>query len=180
MKKILLLSLPVILSVQVLRVNAQVKMTAKEMEKHEKEIQKSKEKGTSIWDWDTVYNNGIPYCIIYEVKKSPGQPHDFSIRSLTGKELIYVHYGTYQDLTAPHQPNTPIPTYGYYLYVFDSTKQAAEVPNNRPFKEVVRNNLIDNGTAVDSAAEAKFVARFQRRHSLPPPSAPVPAAPHTP
>ncbi len=156
----------------------QNKMTAKDMEKHEKAIQKSKEKCISIWDWDTVYNCGQPYCIIYEVSKGFGRPHDFSVRSLSGKELIYVQYGSAIDYNAPHAPNTPPTATGYYLYIFDGTKNAAELCNNRPFKEIVRNKLIDNGITVDSSAESKFIMSYPRRLSLQPSPVPAPAAPH--
>ncbi len=156
--------------------NAQTKMTEKEAAKHMKEVQKSKDKGTSIWDWDTVYNNGIPYCIIYEVEKGAFHHNDYSVRSLTGQELIYVKYDTYIDYSVPHQPNTPPSQSGYYQYIFTDTKQVAELLMNRPFKEIVRNSLIDNGTTINSAAETAFLALYPRKYSqmVPPPVAPPP------
>jgi hypothetical protein len=151
-------------------VNAQNKMTDKEAAKHMKEVQKSKDKGTSIWDWDTVYNNGIPYCIIYEVEKGAFHHNDYSVRSLTGQELIYVKYDIYTDYAAA-QPNSPAPQSGYYQYIFSDTKAVAELLMNRPFKEIVRNNLIDNGTTINSAAETAFLALYPRKYSqmAPPP-----------
>jgi hypothetical protein len=156
--------------------NAQTKMTDKEAAKHMKEVQKSKDKGTSIWDWDTVYNNGIPYCIIYEVEKGAFHHNDYSVRSLTGQELIYVKYDIYTDYAAA-QPNSPAPQSGYYQYIFTDTKQVAELLMNRPFKEIVRNNLIDNGTTVNAAAETAFLALYPRKYSQMAPPPPVVSGP---
>jgi hypothetical protein len=154
-------------------------LTDKEREKLNKEIAKSKEKNDSFWDYDTVYSNGAPYCLLYKVDKGALTHDDYSVRSLSGQEIIYVKYGMWTDYNAPHAPNTSPPTYGYYTYYFPDTKRTAETGTNRPFKELVRNGLIQNGTQVDPDNETKFCALYPPKYSImvAPPVAPPPSAP---
>ncbi|HXB12149.1 MAG TPA: hypothetical protein VNZ45_09205 [Bacteroidia bacterium] len=158
-------------------VNAQTKMTDKEAAKHMKAVQKSKDKGDVLWDWDTVYNSGVPYCIVYEVEKGAFTHNEYSVRSLTGKELIYVKYDTYVDPTIPHDPGTPPMQVGYYTYIFIDTKNTGEVQLGKVYKEVVKDNLIANGTSVDANAESQFIAvngkKFSQRNPPPPSDAMV-------
>jgi len=144
-------------------------MTPKEAEKHAKAIAKSRENGDIICDYDTIYIGGVANSLIYKVDHGALIPDDFSIRSLSGQELIYVRYGTAPDYTAAHAPNQPPPTIGYYSYVFSDTKKIGETYNGtRPFKTVGRFRLI-NGNAIDPNAEATFIAENPQRWSVPPP-----------
>jgi hypothetical protein len=144
-------------------------MTPKEAEKHEKAIAKSKENGDIICDYDTIYIGGVANSLIYKIDHGALIPDDFSIRSLSGQELIYVRYATAPDYTAAHTPNQPPPTIGYYSYVFSDTKNIGEMYSSiRPFKTVGRFRLI-NGNAIDPNAEATFIAENPVRWSVPPP-----------
>jgi len=151
-------------------------MTPKEAAKHAKAVEKSKEKGDIIWDYDTVFVSGVPNCIIYKVERGALQHDDYSIRSLTGQELIYVRAGIAPDYTVPHAPNTPPSTIGYYTYIFSDTRNSGETYNGtRPFKTVGRYHLITpNGSAIDGGAEATFIAENPVRWSVPPPPPPQP------
>jgi hypothetical protein len=149
-------------------------MTPKEAEKHAKAIERSKKSGDIIWDYDTVFVAGVPNCIVYKVDKGALQHDDYSIRSLTGQELIYVRYGTALDYNAAHAPNTPPPTIGYYSYIFSDTKNTGETYSSiRPFKTTGRYNLIMNGNAINPNGEANFIAENPVRWSVPPPPPPV-------
>ncbi|HXB11915.1 MAG TPA: hypothetical protein VNZ45_08025, partial [Bacteroidia bacterium] len=120
MNKILLLL--TVLAFSAVKAQQPYQMTPKEAAKHAKAVEKSKESGDIIWDYDTVFIAGVPSCIVYKVDKGALQHDDYSIRSLTGQELIYVRYYTAPDYTAAHMPNTPPPTIGYYSYIFSDTK----------------------------------------------------------
>lgn len=142
-------------------------VSEKEMQKHMKEVEKSKEKGSVIWDLDTVYAGGVPYCIIKE-RPSPGAlfKHDYSVQSLAGVELIYVKYNIYNvpanGTVNPYGPaNSAV---AYYSYYFNDTHQTAELPTNRVFKMVYENQLI-SGNQINSDAEAKFVTLNGTKYS---------------
>lgn len=161
MKRLLL----IITILTVGQAKAQYKMTDKEREKHQKKVEKSKEKGDVLWDYDTVFNKGIPYCIVYEVEKGFLQHNDYSVRSLTGKELIYVKYATYIDNTIAHAPNQEPTRVGYYSYYFIDSKNTAETSLHKVYEEVVKNNLIDSGKSVNAISEAKFVSTQGKKYS---------------
>jgi len=155
----------------------QFSMTDKERTKHAKEVAESKEKGDCFWDYDTVFNKGLPYCLLYKVDKGALHHDDYSVRNLAGQEIIYVKYATYNDYTVAHAPNTPPPTVGYYSYIFTDTKSVGEVLVSKVYKELIKNNLIDSGKHVNSKAEKLFVELNGNRYSSikpPPPSSPLP------
>jgi len=156
----------------------QHQLTAKEKEKHLNNIEASKEKGDALWDYDTVFKAGVPYCIVYKKDKGNLNNPDFSVCNLAGQELIYVSYKTYTDYTVEHAPNTATPTPGYYSYFFKDPKSIGEVPLFEVYKEVIKNNLIDSGKRLNTKAETLFVELNGRRYSTitpPPPPAPLPA-----
>jgi len=136
-------------------------VSEKEMKKHIENVQKSKEKGTIIWDLDTVYNAGVPYCIVVEKSNGFLQPNDFSVRNLQNVELIYVKYAYYYK-PFPAPPNTIVQ---YYTYYFTDTQNKSEITfNTKVYKTVVEENLI-NGSQISSDAEAKFVSLNGMRYT---------------
>ena len=148
-------------------------MTPKEAERHAKDIDKSRKNGDIIWDFDTVYIAGVPNCIVYKIDKGALQHDDYSIRSLTNQELIYVRYCTAPDYTVAHAPNTPPPTIGYYSYVFYDTKNTGETYSDiRPFKTIGRYHLVANGASIDPNGESNFIAENPPKWSVaqPPPA----------
>jgi len=131
----------------------------RKMKSHLKEVAKSKEKGSVIWDLDTVYRSGVPYCIIIE--KSHGLlPSDYSVKNLDGMELIAVKYNSVRDPNPnPHFPGTVTtsPNISYYTYYFTDTRNMAEIAyGKKVYKTVAEENLID-GDHVNSNEEAKFI-----------------------
>jgi hypothetical protein len=100
----------------------------KAMKAHLKNVEKSKEKGTIIWDLDTVFKAGVPYCIVCEVPFGASQHSDYSVKSLQGKELIYVKYACYEI------------SYSYKVY-----------------KTVAEDDLVD-GDHINSDEEDKFLS----------------------
>ena len=130
----------------------------KEMKSHMKEVEKSKEKQSVIWDMDTVFVSGVPYCIVLEKSNGFLQPHDYSVRSLQGTELINVKYMMY---TKPGSitNNTPTTTnVAYYSWLFMDTQQKSEISYpNKVYKWVVEYNLV-YGNQLNSAAETKFIS----------------------
>jgi hypothetical protein len=141
-------------------------LSAGEAKQHAKRIAKSKEQGTTIWDFDTVYKAGVPYCLMYRVFMGNGVHSDYSIRSFEGKELIYIGGRIGMDFSAQHQQNTHPPYVEYNSFYFTDSKQFAETPYSDGFKVVEGNNLIDDGRRIDTANEAKFLKLYPRRYSF--------------
>jgi len=142
-------------------------LTPKKMAKHERKVRKSMKRHNILWDYDTVFNAGVPYCIVYEVKH-PGNPnYDYSVRSLSGQELIYVHFKetTFPPpfQTNPDAANSSI--IGRYMYYFTDTKTTVRGPSlQQIYEEVVNYNLIENGNEINPAGEAAFIKRFGGKH----------------
>jgi len=175
MNKPILLSTLLALSLSFANAQQPYQMTPKEAEKHAKEVAKSRESGDIIWDYDTVFVAGVPNCIVYKVDKGAFAHDDYSIRSLTGQELIYVRYCTAIDYSQPHAPNTPPPTIGYYSYIFYDTKNTGETySTTRPFKTAGRYHLVANGTSIDPNGEANFIAENPVKWSIMQPPQPPP------
>ncbi len=169
-KKLLLLA---VLAVGIAKAQQPYQMTPREAEKHAKEIERSREKGDAIWDYDTVFLAGMPYCLLYKVEKGFLVHDDYSVRALNGQELIYIKYATYPDYTQPRNPDGTVPQIGYYSYVFLDSRRTAETLTERPFKMITRYNLIANASYVDPNAEAAFIAQNPVRYSLIQPPATV-------
>lgn len=135
-------------------------VSEKRMKQHLKNVEKSREKGTVIWDMDTVFVAGVPYCIIIEKSNGAFMPSDYSVRSLKGDELIYVKSQSYtKPNTGPvYNQNTPATTtVWYHTYYFTDTKNMAEVSIlSSVYKTVVNAELI-KGNYIDAAEEDKFV-----------------------
>jgi len=152
-------------------------VSEREMEKHMKEVAKSKEKNSIVWDLDTVYNAGVPCFIMKEKSNGALQPHDFIVTSFAGQELIYVKFHQYTQPGSNPQSPTIIQ---YYTWYFDDTKSQCETQAPRKvYKDVIENNLV-NGNAMNSDAEAKFVTMCGMKYSAaqaanvqPAPAAPV-------
>lgn len=139
-------------------------ISEKQMKKHMEEVQKSKDKGTVIWDLDTVYTGGVPYCVIIE-KSVDLFNHDYSVRSMAGTELIYVKYNVYNVPPGSQNPYGPGGSaVAYYSYYFDDTHATAEVPITRVFKAVYDDQLI-SGNQINSDAETKFVTLNGTKYS---------------
>src|ERR1051326_133362 len=92
---------------------------------------------------------------------------NYSVRSLKGDELIYVKSETYQtpNTNRVNQYDAATITHKYYRFTFIQSKNVAEMVSkglkDKDMEEViVMNNLIDNGTSVNSEAETKFTAQF--------------------
>jgi hypothetical protein len=133
----------------------------KAMKAHLKNVEKSKEKGTIIWDLDTVFKAGVPYCIVCEVPFGASQHSDYSVKSLQGKELIYVKYACYtrsSDAPGYSITNPAINNVSYYTYCFTDTKNKAEISYSyKVYKTVAEDDLVD-GDHINSDEEDKFLS----------------------
>jgi hypothetical protein len=131
------------------------------MKSHMKEVAKSKEKGSVIWDLDTVFKAGVPYCIVVEKSNGALRASDFSVQSLQGKELIYVKYAYYAKPSTAQNLNQYAPAtvnISYYEYYFTDTKNKAEISySTKVYKTVVEYNLV-SGDSINSPEEDKFVS----------------------
>lgn len=135
-------------------------LSPRQMKKHERKVAKSRKTGGILWDYDTVFYAGVPYCIIIQVEH-PGNPdYDYSIRSVTGQELIYVSYvrrSYYDPATNFHYTDLV----GHYNYYFSDTKTDVKGPFNTNIDEtVVKYSLMQNGQQINPDGEAAFIKRF--------------------
>jgi hypothetical protein len=138
----------------------------KEASAHMKAVQESKEKKSVLWDMDTVYASGVPYCIIVEMSNGFLQPHNYSVRSLQNQELIYVTYQIYYTESYPdwfqvtkHQGVTTdeYSTIEYYTWSFADNQKVESPADKKVYKMVVENNLIQ-GNDLNDEEETKFIA----------------------
>jgi hypothetical protein len=141
--------------------------SAKKMQTHMKEVQKSKEKKSIIWDMDTVYVSGVSYCIITEKKNGFLMPHDYYIKSLQGNDLIYIKYNSYTERDGSEEAQVTehkeiyivnFTTVEYYTWSFINSDKVTETEaGDNIYKMIVENNLIQ-GDHLNVTAEAKFIA----------------------
>jgi hypothetical protein len=128
-----------------------------DMKDHMKKVEKSKEKATVIWDMDTVFVSGVPYCIVKEKPNDPLEPSDYSVRSLEGKELIYVKYNSYNKPNSPNLSSQYGNSVKYYTYYFTDTQNEAEISfGSKVYKTVVKDDLV-KGDHINSVEEEKFI-----------------------
>lgn len=135
-------------------------LTPRQMYKHEKKVAKSRKTGGILWDYDTVFYAGVPNCIIIQVEHLGNPNYDYSIRSLSGQELIYVSYvrNTYYDPATNFRYTDLV---GHYNYYFSDTKTDVKGPLNDNIDEiVVKYSLIQNGQQINPNGEDAFIKRF--------------------
>jgi hypothetical protein len=107
-------------------------------------------------DDDTVKVDGVPYCLLV---KGPGMSYDFTVKSLTGEELMFMQFLEFNN---PNKVNNSNPkgrvTYFEVTFFNDSRKCEVDAPGGKKFvaKIIVDNKLIKDN-AIDPAAENKFI-----------------------
>jgi hypothetical protein len=68
---------------------ANAQLTEKQLKSHQKDIAKSKEKGSVIWSFDTIFNKGVPYCIMKKKNKSFLGSFEGDFYAFNGKNVLY-------------------------------------------------------------------------------------------
>ena len=107
---------------------------------------------------------GIPIFIMTEKTNGFLQPSDYSVKSLSGQEVIYVKADYYVTNPGRAPGEAENRTY-YYTSLFMDTKNKAEVGYPaRIYKQVADNGLISNGN-LNSDAESKFIALDGTKYS---------------
>ncbi len=125
----------------------------KELKKHAAKVEKSKEKKSVEVSLDTLFNEGIPYCVYIEGKKFLGNILDITIKDLngtdaiwckmvTGAELNRTDFSTAYEITFAQSGNKAL-----YLITFGNTFP----------KEIVKQNLFEKGL-YNASAENKFIS----------------------
>lgn len=146
--------------------------SAKELEKHRKEVAESLSKGSVVWSLDTVFNAGVPYCLLTRDGKGL-LLKGYNVFNLIGDELIYVNIEHYD------QPNGQ--TASFYAFNFLETGQTAEInpslESDYIAKQIVKNNLIKddmlNPTGVNKMVQV-YGTKLSAKANL---TAPAPANP---
>jgi hypothetical protein len=68
---------------------ANAQLTEKQLKAHQKEVAKSKQKNSVVWSLDTIFNNGLPYCIMKKKNKSFFGGYEGDFYALNGKNAFY-------------------------------------------------------------------------------------------
>jgi hypothetical protein len=144
----------IIAALAFINASAQTKPDEKELGKHRKMVEKSKEKKTVIYSLDTIFNAGVPYAVMKELANESSTYNDYDVFSLNGKHLINVKVewrNVYE--------NGYIYSRVYYVYDFLDSKQKGEISPKltmKVYEDIVEAGLITNN-AIDPAAESKFI-----------------------
>jgi hypothetical protein len=85
MKKIILSCLAICASCYM----ASAQLTEKQLKLHQKAIDKSKNDESVIWSFDTIFNKGLPYCIMKKKNKKMFGHSDCDFYTLSGKNVFY-------------------------------------------------------------------------------------------
>jgi hypothetical protein len=144
MKKILLSCL----TICALFHTANAQLTEKQLKSHQKDIAKSKEKGSVIWSFDTLFNKGAPYCILKKKKQTIFGYSEADFYALNGKNAFYAKM-----LEIPG-------TFAYELTFLASGKQG--YLDVRLEKGVVEAELFA-GDSLNEAAVTKFLMVHSER-----------------
>lgn len=114
------------------------------------------EKQKITFNEDTVLVDGVRYCIL---ERKSGPSGDYVVKSLDGKEQIYLKLLDYNDPSKVNQSN-PTGRETYFEVTFLGSEQKCEVdaPGGKKWtaKIIVDNQLL-KGNEVDAAAEKKFI-----------------------
>jgi hypothetical protein len=85
MKKIILSCL----AMSALSHTASAQLTEKQLKTHQKEVAKSKQKNSVVWSLDTIFNKGLPYCIMKKKNKNFLGYYEGDFYALNGKNVFY-------------------------------------------------------------------------------------------
>jgi hypothetical protein len=135
--------------------NSKSKLSDKEMQEHLKRVQKSKDKGTVIRDYDTVFNNGVPYCTAFEFENKYAPvvlgrgSSNFNFGAWDGSTLIKVQL--------QYAGGGSVQT--SYIWTFSDGQSVQTTAWKDAWKKLVELNLIDNGKTLNSDAVAKFIKK---------------------
>lgn len=133
-------------------------ISEKEYSKHLKRIQQSKEKAEVIVSLDTIYNRGIAYALLRKVATAD---KDYSVKNLSGNELIYFRLNSFNDVTPTHNIGSVEKKY-YYEMLFTPNKKRCEteflsVAQLTNF--LVKNNLVVNNDLNLLAADSLIAVK---------------------
>lgn len=125
----------------------------KELRKHAEKIEKSRTKKSVEVSLDTLFYEGLPYCIFEEGKKVLGNALNITVKDLEGTERMWCKFATGQELNRPDITSA-------YEITFVATGNKALYSNvigNSLEKEIVKHNLFANGT-FNAASENRFIS----------------------
>jgi hypothetical protein len=69
--------------------SANAQLNEKQLKSHLKDVAKSKEKGSVVWSFDTIFNKGVPYCIMKKKNKNFFGSFEGDFYALNGKNVLY-------------------------------------------------------------------------------------------
>ncbi len=116
--------------------------TAKELEKHRKEVERSRNKNKIVISLDTVFNKGTAYCIMKATTKGVmGMGKSYDVYDLAGTNVFFAK----ADLEAA----------SYELMFLESGKKVTTPALRYLEDHIVENNIFKNGV-LDEAAIRKY------------------------
>lgn len=133
-------------------------ISPKEMSKHLERVQQSKQKSKVIRSLDTVFNAGIPYCIMTDQRK--GLVKDHKIFGLNGQLLFEITWDCINQNGVQKC---------FYAVLFPQTAKRAELESYIGLKLeelIVESNLVQDNQ-VPAQSETLFLMKYPPRFSQP-------------
>ena len=143
-------------------------MTAQQKADHDRLVKYSREHSTSIIIRDTLFQSGVPYCLIKTISNGFFS-NDYRVSTLSGKEVLIITKGSINEglnLTSPGNSFsiTPAKNY-YYTFYFIPTKQRTEIDNT--FGTDISKFIIDNQLLSADSLNLDRVDLFVTTHGTP-------------
>lgn len=127
-------------------------VSEKDWKKHQSKIEKSKSGNKVEISYDTLFHNGLAYCIFDEGERMLGNILNFTIKDLQGTEVIWGKMVTGQEIGRPDVVTA------YDLTFVQSSQKAmfVNVIGNSLARDLVKYQLFENG-GYNSSSEMKFI-----------------------
>jgi hypothetical protein len=136
-------------------------LSEKDYKKHLEQIDKSREKQSVICSEDTIYKSGTPYGILKRVSPGSLVMRDYSLKTLYGKEVVYLQENTYPN---PASSNG-VGAYWAFLFIESGARGEAIQKLGQSLAELIEScGLMENGE-LSEAGEKKFLMLYPIQYS---------------
>jgi len=139
--------------------SANAQPTEKQLKKHQEKIAESKTKNKVVLSLDTIYKSGVPYAVLKEKKVM--LTSDYSLYSLTGKELVDIPYECVDD------NNSASGMLCYYAFLFLQSGKRGEIEigiGDKIEKIIVECDLVKDND-INPSGENKFLMKNPPKYS---------------
>lgn len=134
-------------------VSVSAQRTEKELQKHAKSIEKSKESSKGILSLDTLFYKGMPYCILEVDSKFLGSILKATVKNLDGSMAGYLNWTTINDYSTDPNKN------GFMQVSFTNEVASAYIQNLTPERFIVDYHLFTDGK-LDAMSVKRLLESF--------------------